>query len=107
MTEDNKTASDSNSAVKRLVMQILEKHLRKPGLYRHTCGGGGTVKMVDVWTEKQDYTCKYQGAKNWITPACEGCTGLVQEEVQLNDRDYCINQALKNFADNLVCDIKA
>ena len=88
--------------VELLVRQILEQHLISPDLYHHVCNGGGRIKMVDVWHENRHYKCRYEGVENWITPACKSCSGLYQKDSQLRNKEYLINQALKNFADAVI-----
>jgi hypothetical protein len=68
-----------NKMTQELLDKIYNETLNKPNSFHYVCYGGGTVKMVDKHTNEKTFTCKYQGDKNWITPACEKCTGLTME----------------------------
>jgi hypothetical protein len=63
-----------------LLDKIYNETLNKPSSFHYLCYGGGNVKMVDKHTNEKTFTCKYQGDKNWLTPACEKCTGLTTED---------------------------
>jgi hypothetical protein len=80
-----------------LLDKIYNETLIKPSLFHHVCYGGGTVKMVDKYTNKETYTCSYQGDKSWITPLCEKCTGLVAEVKSLTSHQEDYNSGMKEL----------
>ena len=77
--------------------KIYSDTLNKPENYHHICYGGGTVKMVDVMSDNPKYKCKYQGDKNWMTPACEYCNGLCQDKMELSEYQENTNYGMRRL----------
>jgi len=57
--------------------------------------------MVDKHTNEKTFTCRYQGDKNWITPACEKCTGLTVESESLTEYSQTLNYGMRSLYDAL------
>ena len=81
---------------------ISSKIKKKPHLYHFTCNGGGTVRMVDTWRINPHFKCKYQGDKNWLTPACEKCEGLNEDSKRLEYPDHCFNRGVDSFLKEII-----
>lgn len=82
-----------------LLDKIYNETLNKPSSFHYLCYGGGPVKMVNKHTSEKTFTCKYQGDKNWITPACEKCTGLTAESESLTEYSQTLNYGMRSLYD--------
>lgn len=68
------------------IEKIYEEIKPKPD-YHFECYGGGLLKVVDFWGNKDTLYCINEGIKDWATPACENCDGILEGNWQLTDRD--------------------
>ena len=87
---------------KEKVLRILDRYLYKPRGYHFICYGGGSVKMVDKWSDSNSFKCRYQGDKNWITPACEKCKGLIRDDKELSSENEMQNYCMSKFAESII-----
>ena len=83
------------------IEKIYNETLIKPSKYHHVCGGGGGTMMVDIYSNSKEYKCKYQGEKNWMTPACEKCNGLSETEKVLDSYDSITNNGMRILFEKL------
>lgn len=88
-----------------IIDRALDEAIIKPTHYHQVCYGGSTILMVDLFTESPDFQCRYQGKKNWLTKACEKCTGLHQDEKEISAKDGMINSRLRDLADTIKSEI--
>lgn len=80
-----------------LIDEIAKNLTLEPDTYHFICNGGGAVEMVNVRIFTPQYTCRYQGEQNWMTPKCEGCKGLSQP-----DHNKTIDDAQRNYNEGVL-----
>jgi hypothetical protein len=90
-----------NKMTQELLDKIYNETLNKPSSFHYICYGGGTVKMVDKHTNEKTFTCRYQGDKNWLTPACKKCAGLTAESESLTEYSQTLNYGMRSLYDAL------
>lgn len=86
---------------KELLDKIYNEILNKPNSFHYICYGGGTVKIIDKHTNEKTFTCIFQGDKNWLTPACEKCTGLTAENKSLSEYEQTLNYGMRRLYEAL------
>lgn len=91
---------------KKELDNIYKESLEKPERFHHLCYAGGSTKIIDTWASNKKYICRYQGDKNWMTPSCEKCKGLISKIPTLTRNQRFINEGIKRLYDKIINHIK-
>ena len=91
---------------KTKILRMLNRHLNKPQDYHFVCYGGSSVLIVDEWSHKNTFKCRYQGDKNWMASVCEKCKGLTQKDKRLTHVQTMENYVLNEFAKDIIQELE-
>jgi len=82
---------------KEKITKLADSLKNKPEMYHFVCYGGSSTRVVDKWSTKNKFKCRYRGEKNWTMPACEKCDGLLCGDKTLTDSERLENIGIEKL----------